>query len=216
VAATVAGAKEPVHIATVLEVIEPAVTQTKGMSGYPVENAVRAQVLSLHRDLVAGGSADTLNRMPLFTSCSTCRKPKVRHAVLCMAFPVSSKKTLLGPRGPVRILFSQGSRLVITRTTADDCKMPSENHYYAKVVLNDNMPADDSLSGREIQLIVGSPSKLAESALVEFATEFTRHIRMNQGWSTVHVMVEPIDFQELPVLGQPTHTEGDQKTWIVE
>lgn len=94
--------------------------------------------------------------------------------------------------------------------------MPSENHHYTKVVLNDNMPVDDSLSGREIQLIIGSPSKMAEPALVEFATEFTRHIRMNQGWSTVHVIVEPIEFQELPALGQPTHTEGDRNTWIVE
>jgi hypothetical protein len=94
--------------------------------------------------------------------------------------------------------------------------MPSENHYYAKVVLNDNMPVDDSLSGREIQLIVGSPSKMTDSSLVEFATEFTRHLRMNQGWSTVQTVVEPIEFQDLPTLGAPSHTEGDRQTWILE
>ncbi len=94
--------------------------------------------------------------------------------------------------------------------------MPSENHCYAKVVLNDNMPVDDSLSGREIQLIVGSPSKMAESTLIEFASEFTRHMRLSQGWSTVHVIVEPIEFHELPPLGKPTHSEGDLNTWIVE
>ena len=94
--------------------------------------------------------------------------------------------------------------------------MPSENQHYSKIILNDNMPADDSLSGREIQLMVGSPTKMAESALIEFATEFTRHTRMSQGWSTVHETVEPIDLQELPPLGAPTHTEGDVKVWIVE
>jgi hypothetical protein len=94
--------------------------------------------------------------------------------------------------------------------------MPPENHCYTKVVLNDNVPVDDSLSGREIQLIVGSPSKMAESTLVEFASEFTRHMRMNQGWSTLRVIVEPIEFRELPPLGKPTHIEGDLNTWIVE
>jgi hypothetical protein len=94
--------------------------------------------------------------------------------------------------------------------------MPSENHYYTKILLNDNLPVDDSVSGREIQLIVGSPSKKEESGLVEFALEFTKHLRVNQGWSTVHVVVEPMTFQELPPLGKPTHTEADQSTWIVE
>ena len=69
--------------------------------------------------------------------------------------------------------------------------MPPENHCYTKVVLN-------------------------ESTLVEFASEFTRHMRMNQGWSTLRVIVEPIEFRELPPLGKPTHIEGDLNTWIVE
>jgi hypothetical protein len=94
--------------------------------------------------------------------------------------------------------------------------MPLENHYYTKVVLNDNMPADDSLSGREIQLIVGSPAKLAESTLIDFASEFTKNIRKSQGWRTLQVNVEPMEFQELPPLGKPTHTEGDLNAWIVE
>ena len=94
--------------------------------------------------------------------------------------------------------------------------MPLQDHYYTKVVLSDKAPVDDSLSSREIQLILGSPKKIAESELVDFATEFTRHIRMNQGWSTEHVHVEPIEFGELPSLGEPTHTEGELKAWIVE
>jgi hypothetical protein len=94
--------------------------------------------------------------------------------------------------------------------------MPSENHHYTKILLNDNSPTDDSVSGHEIQLIVGSQSKKGESALVEFALEFTKHMRVSQDWKTVHVVVEPMTFQELPPLGKPTHTEADQSTWIVE
>ena len=70
--------------------------------------------------------------------------------------------------------------------------MPSENHYYAKILLNDNLPVDDSVSGNEIQLIVRRPSKMEKSALVEFALEFTKHMRVSQGWNTVHVVVEPM------------------------
>jgi hypothetical protein len=94
--------------------------------------------------------------------------------------------------------------------------MPSENQYYAKILLNDNLPVDDSVSGHEIQLIVGSLSKMEKSALVEFALEFTKHMRVSQGWNTVHVVVEPMTFQELPPLGKPAHTEADQSTWIIK
>jgi hypothetical protein len=94
--------------------------------------------------------------------------------------------------------------------------MLPENYHYAKVVLNENMPADDSLSAREIQLIVSNPAKMSKDALIEFASEFTRHTRMNQGWSTVHAAAEPLEFQELPPLGEPAHSEGDLRAWIVE
>jgi len=86
--------------------------------------------------------------------------------------------------------------------------MPAENYCYTKVVLNDNMPVDDSLSGREIQLIVGSPSKMAESTLVEFASQFTRDMRTKQGWSTVHVIVEPIEFQDSATGWKPNAYRG--------
>jgi hypothetical protein len=98
----------------------------------------------------------------------------------------------------------------------ENTRMPPENYHYAKVVLNDNLPVDDSLSGREIQLIVGSPSRVSDDALIEFASELTRLTRMNQGWNTVHAIVGPIEFQELPPLGDPTHTEGILSAWIVE
>jgi len=51
VSAAVAGAKEPGHIAAVLRAIEPAVKQTKGKPGDPVENAVRAQAIDVARQL---------------------------------------------------------------------------------------------------------------------------------------------------------------------
>jgi hypothetical protein len=39
---------------------------------------------------------------------------------------------------------------------------------------------------------------------------------MSQGWTTLHVAVEPLDEAELPPLGEPTHTEGDLAAWIIE
>jgi carbonic anhydrase len=51
VAAAVAEAKLPGHINAVLDAIEPAVKQTKGQPGDPVENAVRAQALDVAKQL---------------------------------------------------------------------------------------------------------------------------------------------------------------------
>jgi len=51
VSAAVASAKEPGHIAAVLKAIEPAVEQTKGKPGDPVENAVRAQAVDVAKQL---------------------------------------------------------------------------------------------------------------------------------------------------------------------
>jgi hypothetical protein len=50
--------------------------------------------------------------------------------------------------------------------------------------------------------------------MAESASQFTRDMRTNQGWSTVHVIVEPIELQK--PLGNPTHTEGDVNAWIVD
>ena len=51
VAAAVAGAKQPGHIQAVLDAIAPAVKQTKGQPGDPVENAIRAQALDVAKQL---------------------------------------------------------------------------------------------------------------------------------------------------------------------
>ena len=53
VSAAVAHAQEPGHIAAVLKAIGPAVEETNGQPGDPVENAVRAQA----RDVVGGQQA---------------------------------------------------------------------------------------------------------------------------------------------------------------
>ena len=68
---------------------------------------------------------------------------------------------------------------------------------------------DNPVAGHEIVVIVSSPSKVAKATLIEFATKLTEHTRVNQGWSGVHVIVEPREFRELPPLGEPTHVEGD-------
>jgi carbonic anhydrase len=51
VSAAVAGGEAPGHIADVLKAIEPAVEQTKGKPGDPIDNAVRAQALNVATQL---------------------------------------------------------------------------------------------------------------------------------------------------------------------
>jgi carbonic anhydrase len=51
VSAAVAGGEAPGHIADIVKAIEPAVEQTKGQPGDPVENAVRAQAINVARQL---------------------------------------------------------------------------------------------------------------------------------------------------------------------
>jgi hypothetical protein len=105
----------------------------------------------------------------------------------------------------------------------------SENNYYSEVSLRGvvrltalpgtgfSQPAtvEDPIPGHEIVVIVGSPSKVAKATLIEFVTKLTEHTRVNQAWSGVHVIVEPMKFRELPPLGEPRHVEGDLTAWIV-
>ena len=48
------------------------------------------------------------------------------------------------------------------------------------------------------------------------ASSLTRPARVNQGWTTLHVIVEPLGTAELPPLGEPTHTEGELVAWIIQ
>jgi hypothetical protein len=87
--------------------------------------------------------------------------------------------------------------------------MPPENNYYNEVILNNpTLTVNNPVEGHEIQIIIGSPSKVAKGKLTE-------HTRVNQGWSGVHAIVESRDFRELSPLGEPTHTEGDLNAWIL-
>ena len=101
--------------------------------------------------------------------------------------------------------------------TSRNWGMPPKNNYYNEVILNDpTLTEGNPVSDHEIQVIVGSPPKVAKGTLVEFAKELTEHIRGNQRWSGVHVTVEPIELQDLPPLGEPRHIEGDLTAWILE
>jgi hypothetical protein len=100
--------------------------------------------------------------------------------------------------------------------TSRNSGMPPENNYYNEVILNDpTLTLDNPVAGHEIQIIVGSPSKVAKGTLIDFAKKLTEHTRVNQGWRGVHVIVEPMEFRGLPPLGEPTHVEGDLTAWIV-
>ena len=95
--------------------------------------------------------------------------------------------------------------------------MQPENNYYNEVILNDpTLTLDNPVAGHEIQIIVGSPSKVPKGKLIDFAKKLTEHTRVNQGWSGAHVTVEPIELQDLPQLGEPRHIEGDFTAWILE
>lgn len=94
--------------------------------------------------------------------------------------------------------------------------MASGTFIYHKVILSDQAPADESLSGhREIQVVVRGPSNVRERKLIDVASSLTRNARMNQGWTTLHVIVEPMDPAEWPPLGEPAHTEGELAAWII-
>ena len=104
-----------------------------------------------------------------------------------------------------------------------------ENNYYNEVSLrgvvrltalpgtglSQAATVEDPIAGHEIQIIVGSPSKVAKATLIEFVTKLTEHTRVNQAWIGVHVVVEPMEFRELPPLGEPRHVAGNLTAWIV-
>ena len=106
--------------------------------------------------------------------------------------------------------------------------MPLDSQFYQRVTLKDHLfPAgfaglcasltiEESHAGREIQVIVGSPRKVLEADVVKFAKELTRQIRISRGWSVLKVVVEPLEFRELPALGKPTCCKGDLAAWVVE
>ena len=58
--------------------------------------------------------------------------------------------------------------------------MPPENNYYNEVILNDpTLTVNNPVEGHEIQIIIGSPSKVAKGTLIDFAKKLTEHTRVN-------------------------------------
>jgi len=109
--------------------------------------------------------------------------------------------------------------------------MPSDNLHYLQVILDDQASAarvgdlarrdpwsmlEKPHSGREIHVIVGSPSPPAKAAAVQFAKELTSHLRLGQDWRSLNVTVQRLDPDQVPPLGPPAHTDGDLTAWIVE
>jgi hypothetical protein len=51
-----------------------------------------------------------------------------------------------------------------------------ENYYYNEVILNDTtLRVNNPVEGHEIQIIIGSSSKVAKSTLIEVAKKLTEH-----------------------------------------
>ena len=106
--------------------------------------------------------------------------------------------------------------------------MSSENQYYSLVTLNDHLfaagfagmraalLARKSPAGREIKVIVVSPSKVSDSTVIKFAKTLTKHIRVSRGWSAVSAAVRSMEIGELPPLGSAQQTKGNLTAWIVE
>jgi len=106
--------------------------------------------------------------------------------------------------------------------------MFSENQYYSLVALNDNLFATGfagmrasllvrkSPVGREIKVVVASPSKVSEGAVIKFAKKLTKHMRVSRGWSAVSATVQSMGIRELAPLGTPQQTKGNLTAWIVE
>jgi len=130
---------------------------------------------------------------------------------------------------PVTLLTSLTNKNGDTLGIWRDMRITRENEYYHEVSLHgvvrltrfpgaglsQTATVVNPVAGHEIVVIVGSPSKVAKATLIEFATKLTQHTRVSQGWSGVHVIVEPLAFRELPPLGEPRHVEGDLTAWIV-
>lgn len=121
-------------------------------------------------------------------------------------------------------------RFVITAAIGYDSRMSSEVQHYYEVILDEpsvywveelagrdpGSTGDTPRSGREIQVVVSSPSTVANATIVQFAKELTKPLRLHQGWRDVNATIQPLQTHELPPLGTPAHSEGDLTAWIVE
>ena len=122
------------------------------------------------------------------------------------------------------------SRFVITAAIGYYSRMSPEVQHYYEVILDQpsvswveelagrdpGSAGEMARSGRGIQVVVSSPSKVADATVIQFAMELTKNLRLAQGWRDVHATVQPLHAEELPPLGTPSHTEGNLTAWIIE
>ena len=106
--------------------------------------------------------------------------------------------------------------------------MSSSSQFYSLVILSDrvvpgfagimraSMMARESLSSREIKVVVGSPSHVPDGKAINFAKRATKHIRIGRRWSFVNANVESLPSSRIPQLGTPQHAKGNLTAWVVE
>jgi hypothetical protein len=105
--------------------------------------------------------------------------------------------------------------------------MFSQLQNYSLVTLNDRVVPgfagimresvrERNPSGRELKIVVASPSRITEGKAISFAKKVTKHARISRGWSFVSASVESLDVTNVPPLGTPQQTERSLIAWIVE
>ncbi len=106
--------------------------------------------------------------------------------------------------------------------------MSSSGQFFTLVTLSDrvvpgfagimraSMMSGESLSSREIKVVVGSPSHVSEGKAISFAKKATKHIRIGRRWSFANASVEPVQPSQFPQLGTPQRTKGHLTAWVVE
>src|SRR5260221_7896017 len=98
-------------------------------------------------------------------------------------------------RGRFNPLRASNPRRLRVGLLSEESLCLSENHYYSLVTLNDHLfaagfagmraalLARKSPAGREIKVVVASPSEVSDSAVIKFAKTLTKHIRGSRGLS---------------------------------
>jgi hypothetical protein len=106
--------------------------------------------------------------------------------------------------------------------------MSSSGQFFTLVTLSDrvvpgfagimraSMMSGESLSSREIKVVIASPSHVSEGKAISFAKKATKHIRIGRRWSFVNANVEPVAPSQLPQLGTPHETRDGLTAWVVE
>ena len=74
-------------------------------------------------------------------------------------------------------------------------------------ILRESVRAKESLSDRELKVVVASLSHVSEGKVIKFAKKVTKHIRIGRGWSFVSASIQSMEMSKLPPLGAPQQTD---------